>query len=202
MQNPLESIGAAVGTVGAAVRGTLRRRAMRMEEEYIARRPKNRHIYIYLKRSNDKAEFKVTDLDGVVLYTASGSLSKHHVSLRVKTASGKAVGEIKKALIAVRNPLKHEENPADFIITLNDGNKITVKTIKGYDRLVVAPYNWTIGYHAGDNVVASDEEVLFYYDDWGYDKYMLDYRHKSIEKQAVLITMAIMAEDYWKSLQD
>lgn len=188
MRNPLEGIGAAVGSVGAAVGGALKKRTLRREEEYVAKRPENKHVHIYMRRSDGKAELKVTDLDGVVLYTASGNLGKHHVSLKVKAASGKTIGEIKKALIAVRNPLKHEENPADFVITLDDGNKITVKTIKGYDRLVVAPYNWTIGYHAGDNVVASDEEVLFYYDDWGYDKYMLDYRHKSIEKKAVLIS--------------
>ena len=36
LDNPVENIGAAVGLVGAAVGGALRKRSMRIEAEYIA----------------------------------------------------------------------------------------------------------------------------------------------------------------------
>lgn len=200
--DPIVNIGGAVGMVGAAVGGVLHNRSKRLEAEYIAKRPTNKHIYIYMDCSDGKVEFKVTELDGRIIYTASGKISKRWVSFKVKSATGAMVGKVKKAVIAARNPLKHEENPADFVITLANSNTITVKTTRYYRDYEIAPYGWKTDYELGCHLVSNDKEVLFYYDSWGSYKYIVDYKHLSIEKQAVLISMAIMAHDHWEDLQD
>lgn len=201
-ENAAENIGNAIALVGAAVGGALRKRSMRIEAEYIAKRPNNKHIYIHMDNSGNRVEFKVVELDGKVLYTASGKFSKRWISFKVKSADGTLVGKVKKTMVAVRNPLEHEKNPADFIITLADSNTITVKTTQGLNKYEIVPYGWNTDFESGYNFVSNGDEALFYYDSWGYHKYMVDYRYLGIEKQAVLISMAIMAQDYWKLLQD
>ena len=200
--NPVENIGNAIGLVGAAIGGAYKKKMKRIEDDYIAKRPNNKHIYIRMEVSDGRVEFKVTDLDGNILYTASGKLTKRGVSFIVKSAPGTLIGKVKKTILTIRNPLEHEKNPANFVITLADSNTITVKTTQGINDYEIVPYGWKTGYESGCRYVSNGDEPLFYYDSWGYQKYMVDYKHSSIEKQAVLICMAIMAQDYWEYLQD
>lgn len=200
VEHAVKSIGGAVGLGVVAVGSMIEKRNQKLDAEYIAHRPNNKHVYIQMDVTDGKVKFEVTELDGKILYTASGTLFKHLVGFRVKTAAGKKVGKVEKTLVTVRNPLKHEEKTVDFVITLDDGNKITVKIADWHCDSVIAPYGWEMDYESSDYCVRNGDDVLFCYDSRRYEKYIVDYRNVGIERQAVLITMAVMAKAYWDYL--
>ena len=205
LRRPAAALGTAIEGVGNAIGNAMESRAAKLDAEYIAKRPKNRRLVISLMEDDGRITVEVTEIDGQLLYTGKGRLSKMTASLRVCDKDGRTFAKIKKSMVTVRNPIKHEENPADFNIDFDGGGRITVKTVsKGYHDYDIEPYGWRADYGLGGHAVITGEETLFYYDDRPWhttNTYMVDFKpNLKIEKQAVPITLAIMLHSKWSDL--
>ena len=205
LRAPAAALGTALEKAGNAVDNAMESRAAKLDAEYIAKRPHNKRLIIRLLAGEGGISVEVAEMDGRVLYTGKGKLSKMAVSLKVKTKAGRLYGTIKKSMIATRNPLIHEDHPADFNIEFDGVNKMTVKTVNDslYDY-EITPYGWHAGYSSDGHAVSNGDGALFYYESRPWHTtttYMVDFKQNmKIEGQAVLITLAIMLHSKWSVL--
>lgn len=206
LQATVNGLGVALGRAVDAMGDAMESRAIESDAKYIAKRPKNRRFVIEMDEDDKGTIYvEIIDAKGRVHYTGTGKLSKIAISLIVKAPDGEAVAKIKKSMVAVRNPLKHEDKPADYSITCNDGAVFTVKTTnEGYQNFEIEPYGWITEISGSDYTVMNDEEILFYYSHrlWhAKTTYMVDFNPRmDLERLSTLITLVFMLHEKWGSL--
>ena len=115
--------------------------------KYLSKNPDSIHLFIK-KTSESRNVFKVFDKDDVLVYRVNGSLfgEKKRINLKLLDGEKNRIGEIKQSLIAKRSIMFHENNPADYVITIGTDQVATVKTTmpkKGV-RYEVVPQGWHV----------------------------------------------------------
>lgn len=201
---------ATIASVDSAIEKTLEltvgdkaTRHYRREQRYLSK--KKESICLIIQKTNVKNElFSIYDADENVRYYANGKLTSkvQNVNLILMDANRRQIASVKKKAIALRNPLFHEQKPADYYIEVMGNQIATLKTKLSLNRedYEIEPFGWTIKGSVlrwDFKVMDGEDEVVHIRKRKGYDNptFILDFPNEQYELIGLMIVLTLICRE-------
>ena len=146
----IEAAGAVYDGVNKVIDATLgdkETRHNRKEQKYLAKTVENTHLFIKATAVKNQI-FNICDDNDTIKYYVKGKLPKgsKKVRLTLLDAEKEPIANVTKAMIALRNPIFHENDPANYRIEINGEEAATLKTKFSYatETYEIIPQNWKV----------------------------------------------------------
>ena len=191
----------AVGSVVEKTIGDTATRHYKKEQKYMDAMP-DKTILIIQKNESKQKKFSVYNRDEELMYYVQGKNDGDKVNLHLYNVSKKECGTVKKSMLAVRNPLFHENKPADYVIEINGYKTATLKTKRVSDRekYEIQPQGWTIKskiFQWDFSIISVEDELIHVSRRKGYDNptYIIDFEDPKYEIIGLLITLTLISRE-------
>lgn len=200
----MDKAGNATETLGNIVEKTIGDAATRhykKEQKYMDSMPGKLHLIIQRGESRRK-KFSVYNRNEELMYYVQGKDDGDKVNLHLYNSSNKECGSVKKAMLAVRNPLFHENKPADYLIEERGYKTTTLKTKRVSDRekYEIQPQGWTIKtkvFQWDFSIMCGEKELIHVSRRKDYDRptYIIDFEDPKYEILGLLITLTLISRE-------
>ncbi len=202
----LDAAGKTVDGVSRIVDATLgdkETRHNRKEQRYLDKAAEN---ILFIKETGVKKEiFDIYNAEGNVKYYVKGKLPKNakNVRLTLLDAEKQPIASVAKSILALRTPLFHESDPANYRIEISGEEAGTLKTkwSAATEAYEVDPYGWIVkgNFLKWDFSVSDGEcQIAHISRRSGYEAptYIIDFSDEEHELIGLMIVLTLICREH------
>ena len=199
----IDSVDSAIEKTLELTAGDKATRHYRREQRYLSK--KKESLCLFIQKTNIKNDlFTIYDANENVRYYASGKLTSktQNVNLILMDENRRQIASVTKKSLALRNPLFHEQKPADYYIRVMGTQIATLKTKLSLHQedYEIEPFGWTIKGSVlkwDFTVMDGDDEVVHIQKRKGYDNptFILDCPNEKHELIGLMIVLTLICRE-------